>query len=115
MLPLRLLFRSFALLLGLLYLGGVCELDAAEARQHYAHESHDYITTAPTAEVPAPIPQPDAPAVVLVAGPGPARPPVRLSSGNAAGSAPGPGWPTRRRRCAGSTCATPYCKSDLRV
>lgn len=72
MLPLRLLFRSFTFLLGLLYLGGVCELDQAEARQNFAHESHEYITAAPTVEVPAPAPQPDAPAVVLIAGPIPA-------------------------------------------
>ncbi len=76
MLPLRLLFRSFAFLLGLLYLGGVCELDAAEARQNFAHESHEYVTAALTVEVPAPAPRPDAPAAVTVAGLGPAPCPV---------------------------------------
>ncbi|MEJ7660180.1 MAG: hypothetical protein WKG07_11435 [Hymenobacter sp.] len=72
----RLLFRSFAFLLGLLYLGGVCELDAAEARQNFAHESHEYVTAASTVDVPAPASRSDAPAVVLVAGPArlPARP-----------------------------------------
>ena len=71
MLPLRLLFRSFAFLLGLLYLSGVCELDADEAWQHFTHESHEY-TTAPTSvEVPAPAAQPAAPAVVVVAQPSP--------------------------------------------
>ena len=69
MLPLRLLFRSFAFLLGLLYLGGVCELDAAEARQNFAHESHEYVTAASTVKVPAPAPQPDALAAIIVAGP----------------------------------------------
>ncbi len=68
MLPLRLLFRSFAFLLGLLYLGGVCELDVDEARQHFAHESHEYTTAATSVEVPA---APAAPAVVVVAEPSP--------------------------------------------
>ena len=76
MLPLRLLFRSFTFLLGLLYLGGVCELDAAEARQNFAHESHEYVMAAPTIEVSAPAPQPAAPAVVILAGPNPAPCPV---------------------------------------
>ena len=71
MLPLRLLFRSFTFLLGLLYLGGVCELDAAEARQNFAHESHEYVTAASIVEVPAPAPQPDAPAAIIIAGPSP--------------------------------------------
>lgn len=76
MLPLRLLFRSFTFLLGLLYLGGVCELDAAEARQNFAHESHEYVTAASNVEFPAPAPQPDAPAVIIVAGPSPVPYPV---------------------------------------
>ena len=67
----RVLLRFFTLLLGSFYLGGVCELDAAEARQNFAHESHEYVTAATTVEVPAPAPQPDAPAVVIVAVPGP--------------------------------------------
>ena len=76
MLPLRLLFRSFAFLLGLLYLGGVCELDAAEARQNFAHESHEYVTVASTVEVSARAPQPDALAAIIVAGPSPVPCPV---------------------------------------
>ena len=66
MLPLRLLFRSFTLLLGLLYLGGVCELDAAEARQNFAHESHEYITATTTVDVPAPASHPEVPQAVIV-------------------------------------------------
>ena len=57
--PLRFLFRSFTLLLGMLYLSGVCELDAQECRQNYANESHEYVTTAPVVDVSAPAAQPD--------------------------------------------------------
>ncbi len=114
MLPLRLLFRSFAFLLGLLYLGSVCELDATKARQNFAHESHEYVTAAPTVEVPAPAPQPDAPAVVLVAGPIPAPCPAFVGQRGKVSA-----WPWAANppppRCAGSTCATPCYKSDLRV
>ena len=70
--PLRFLLRSFTLLLGMLYLGGVCELDAAECRQNYAHESHEYVTAAPAVDVSAPAAQPDeVPAVLLVQWNGP--------------------------------------------
>ena len=72
MLPLRLLFRSLTFLLGLLYLGGVCELDADEARQHYAHESHDYLAAPTTVDVPAPASQSAAPAGAVVVGLAPA-------------------------------------------
>ncbi|WP_035560084.1 hypothetical protein [Hymenobacter sp. IS2118] len=59
MLPLRLLFRSFAFLLGLLYLGGVCELDAAECRQNYAQETHEHVVARTSVDVSAPAAQPD--------------------------------------------------------
>ena len=101
MLPLRLLFRSFAYLLGLLYLSSVCELDAAEARQNFAHESHGYVSAAPTVEVPAPAPQPDAPAVVLVAVSSPAPCPAFVGQrGNKGSTWPrvaNPPPPVRRR------------------
>ena len=41
----RPLFRLLLLLLGSFYLGSVCELDAAECRQNYAKETHEYVAT----------------------------------------------------------------------
>ena len=79
----RPLFRLLLLLLGSLYLGGVCELDAAERRQNYAQESHEYVLAAFGVDVAAPAAQPDdAPAAlpVLWAGP-PLRPAFRGRTG----------------------------------
>ncbi|GAB2798062.1 hypothetical protein HNQ93_004092 [Hymenobacter luteus] len=57
------LFRLLTLLFGIVYLGSACELDAQEYRQHYAHETHDYLPEAAGIEVPAPEAQPATPAV----------------------------------------------------
>ena len=65
----RPLFRLLLLLLGSFYLGSVCELDAAECRQHYAQESHEHVLARPGVEVSTPAAQPDEVPALLV-GPG---------------------------------------------
>ena len=40
------LSRLLALLLGILYPGGACELDGKECKQNYGKESHDYVLAA---------------------------------------------------------------------
>lgn len=68
----RPLLRLLLLLLGSFYLGSVCELDAAECRQHYAQESHEHLVARPGVEVAAPTTQPDdVPAGLLMQGNGP--------------------------------------------
>ena len=63
----RPLFRLLLLLLGSFYLGGVCELDAAECRQNYAKETHEYLVARAGVDVSAPAAQPDeAPAALPV-------------------------------------------------
>ena len=63
----RPLFRLLLLLLGSVYLGSVCELDAAECRQNYAKETHEYVVARSGVEVSAPAAQPDAgPAARLI-------------------------------------------------
>ena len=63
----RLLFRLLLLLLGSFYLGDVCELDAAECRQNYAKETHEYVAARAGVDVSAPAAQPDeAPAALPV-------------------------------------------------
>lgn len=64
------LSRLLTLLLGLCYLGGVCELDEKECKQNYGKESHDYLLAAKSGNphTQAKAPQPD--------GPTPALPPV---------------------------------------
>lgn len=63
----RLLLRLLLLLLGGFYLGGVCELDAAECRQNYAQETHEHVVARQGVEVSAPAAQPDEmPAELLV-------------------------------------------------
>jgi len=61
------LSRLLTLLLGMCYLGGVCELDEKEARQNYGKENHDYLLAAksggPHTQVQAP--QPDGPTPAL--------------------------------------------------
>lgn len=57
------LSRLLTLLLGLCYLGGVCELDAKECQRNYGKENHDYVLAAKGADLHAPAPQPDAPAL----------------------------------------------------
>jgi len=57
--------RLLTLLLGLCYLGGVCELDAQECKRNYGNESHDYVLAAKSADLHAPAPQPDGPAPAL--------------------------------------------------
>ena len=52
-------FRLLLLLLGSFYLGSVCELDAAECRQNYAKETHEYVVARPGVDVPAQATQPD--------------------------------------------------------
>lgn len=52
-------FRLLLLLLGSFYLGSVCELDAAECRQNYAKETHEYVATCSSVNVSAPVAQPD--------------------------------------------------------
>ncbi|RSK38329.1 hypothetical protein [Hymenobacter perfusus] len=47
------------LLLGSFYLGGVCELDAAECRQNYAQETHEHVVARAGVDVSAPTAQPD--------------------------------------------------------
>lgn len=67
---LRHLSRLLALLFGILYPGGACELDAKECKQNYGKESHDYVLAAaadahdaalhlaPLPDVPALLPAP---------------------------------------------------------
>lgn len=55
----RPLFRLLLLLLGSFYLGGVCELDAAECRQNYAKETHEYVVARSGVDVTTPAAQPD--------------------------------------------------------
>ena len=55
----RLLFRFLLLLLGSFYLGSVCELDAAECRQNYAKETHEYVAAALGVDISAPATHPD--------------------------------------------------------
>ena len=55
----RPLFRLLLLLFGSFYLGSVCELDAAECRQNYAKETHEYVAARPGVDVSAPAAQPD--------------------------------------------------------
>jgi hypothetical protein len=62
----RLLLRLLTLLLGSFYLGGVCELDAAECRQNYAKECHEYVAARVEVDVPAAV-QAATPAAVLAA------------------------------------------------
>lgn len=52
-------FRLLLLLLGSFYLGSVCELDAAECRQNYAKETHEYVAARSGVDVLAPAAQPD--------------------------------------------------------
>lgn len=60
----RLLLRLLTLLLGSLYLGSVCELDAEECKQNFAKECHAYLAARPEVDVPAAAAQPAAPATV---------------------------------------------------
>lgn len=55
----RSLLRLLLLLLGSFYLGGVCELDAAECRQNYAQETHEHVVARAGVDVSAPAAQPD--------------------------------------------------------
>ena len=55
----RPLFRLLLVLLGSIYLGSVCELDAAECRQNYAQESHEHVAVRLGVAVSAPAAQPD--------------------------------------------------------
>ena len=55
----RPLFRLLLVLLGSIYLGSVCELDAAECRQNYAKESHEHVAACSDVDVSAPAAQPD--------------------------------------------------------
>ena len=55
----RPLFRLLLVLLGSIYLGSVCELDAAECRQNYAKESHEHVAAYSDVDVSAPASQPD--------------------------------------------------------
>ena len=61
------------LLLGICYLGGVCELDAEECKRNYAKESHDYVLAADAYDAcDADLhlsPLPDAPALALLPAP----------------------------------------------
>lgn len=52
----RCLLRLLTLLLGGLYLGSVCELDAAECKQNYAKECHAYVAARPEVVVPVAAP-----------------------------------------------------------
>ena len=86
----RPLFRLLLLLLGSVYLGSVCELDAAECRQNYAKETHEYVVARPGVEVSAPAAQPDA---------GPAARPIRWTA---------PGLRPTFWGVAGATAAWPW-------
>ena len=102
----RFLFRLLLVLLSSCYLGGVCELDAAECRQNYAKETHEHVVVHPGVDVPAPAAQPDdAPATL----PGPWTKPAARSVFWSRAAAPAswpwvanPPPPLRRRylRCA---------------
>ncbi len=60
------LTRLLTLLLGMCYLGGVCELDAKECKQNYAKESHDYLLAADAHDGTIHVaPQPAAPDALL--------------------------------------------------
>ena len=50
-LPRPLLRRLLTLLLGLFYLGSVCELDREEARQNFANECHEGVLPTAVGEV----------------------------------------------------------------
>ena len=63
----RPLLRFLLFLLGIFYLGSVCELDAAECRQNYAQETHEHIVSQTGVELSTPVTQPDeAPAALPV-------------------------------------------------
>ena len=65
------LSRLLALLLGIFYLGGACELDAKECKQNYGKDSHDYVLAAVVDVHDAALhlaPLPDAPAHARLAG-----------------------------------------------
>ena len=73
----RFLFHLLLLLLGSCYLGGVCELDAAECQQHYAQETHEHVVARLGVEVSASVAQPDdAPAPLSAQWTGPAPRPA---------------------------------------
>lgn len=55
----RLLLRLLLLLLGSFYLGGVCELDAAERRHNYTQETHEHVVARQGVDVSAPAAQAD--------------------------------------------------------
>ena len=82
----RPLFRLLLLLLGSFYLGSVCELDAAECRQNYAKETHEYVVARPGVDVSAPATQfDDAPAALAESWSGlPPRPSFRGLPGSPA-------------------------------
>ena len=108
---LRHLSRLLALLLGIFYPGGACELDAKECKQNYGKDSHDYVLAAAAdahdaALHLAPMPRPCCPL------PPGGRCGRRLWVGGTSKARPGPCPPGR---CPGpgpgATCATPCCKS----
>ena len=63
---LSVLSRLLTLLLGIFYLGGVCELDAKECKQNYGKESHEYVLSVKSTDLHAPAPQPDGPVTILL-------------------------------------------------
>lgn len=106
MLP-RPLLRLLILLLGLLYLGGVCELDRDEARQNFAKECHDALLTVAAVDPPAAVATtPTRPGARQRPEPGQRAvwPGVRVGAGAGAGWPPAPAVPPplwrRWLRCA---------------